>query len=304
MTKARAVQGGSPFMARRGAPAIAALASLTALAGCAPGLLDPAGPVAAGEKQILLNSLVIMLGIVVPVIVLTLVFAWWFRAGNARARHLPEWSYSGRLELLVWSIPALVIIFLGGIAWIGSHDLDPPKPIASRTAPLRVEVIALDWRWLFVYPDQGIATINRLVVPASTPIAFRVTSATVMNSFFVPRLGSQIYAMAGMETKLHLMADRPGRYRGISAHYSGEGFSDMHFDVDAVPASAFAAWVANTRAAAQAPVLDARTYLMLARQRSTKGPIAFRAVSPGLFDAAVKQAGVPAHETAHDGRER
>ena len=163
-------------------------------------MLDPQGPVGAGERQILLNSLTIMLGIVIPTILATLVFAWWFRAGNKRAKYRPDWSYSGRLELLVWSVPALVVIFLAGITWIGSHDLDPSKPLVSKTAPIRVQVVALDWKWLFIYPDQGVASVNRLVVPVGTPVEFRITSATVMNSFLVPQLGGQIYAMSGMET--------------------------------------------------------------------------------------------------------
>ena len=199
----------------------ACLGLCVVLSACEPGILNPAGPIAAGERSIFFNSLTVMLAIVVPVIVLAFAFGWWFRAGNTRARHLPEWAYSGRLELLVWSIPALAIMFLGGIAWIGSHDLDPPKPIASRAKTMTVEVVATDWKWLFLYPEQGIATINRLVVPVGTPVKFRITSAGVMNSFFVPQLGSQIYAMSGMDSTLHLRADKAGRYRGLSAHYSG-----------------------------------------------------------------------------------
>ena len=238
------------MLIRAARPAAALLTVLSATA-CAPALLDPAGPVAAGEKTLLINSLAVMLGIVVPVILATIAFAWWFRASNTRAKHLPEWSYSGKLELLVWSVPLLVIIFLGGMGWVASHDLDPQRPLASRQKPITVQVIALDWKWLFVYPEQGVASVNRLVIPAGTPVQFRITSATVMNSFFVPQLGSQIYAMAGMEAKLNLMADRPGRFRGLSAHYSGEGFSDMDFTVDAVPPRQFAAWAAGTKGQGQ-----------------------------------------------------
>jgi cytochrome o ubiquinol oxidase subunit 2 len=271
------------------------------LGGCAPALLDPAGPVAAGEKTLLINSLAVMLGIVIPVIVATIVFAWWFRAGNGRAKHRPEFAYSGKLELLVWSVPLLVIIFLGGMGWIASHDLDPRRPLVSRQKPVTIQVVALDWKWLFVYPDQGIATVNRVVVPAGTPIDFRITSATVMNSFFVPRLGSQIYAMAGMEAKLNLMADKPGRFRGLSAHYSGEGFSDMDFTVDAVPLQQFAAWAARTRG--QGPALTADSYHALARQRGNLKPFAYGSVPPGFFAAAVREAGAPVHETDNGGRE-
>jgi cytochrome o ubiquinol oxidase subunit 2 len=279
--------------------AVAAIATI--VGGCAPALLDPAGPVAAGERTLLINSVAIMLGIVVPVIVATIVFAWWFRASNARARHRPDWSYSGKLELLVWSVPLLVIIFLGGMGWIASHRLDPSRPIAARQRPLTVQVIALDWKWLFIYPEQGIASVNRMVIPVGTPVTFRITSATVMNSFFVPRLGSQIYAMAGMEAKLNLMADRPGRFRGLSAHYSGEGFSDMAFAVDAVPAGAFAGWVAKAKG--QGPALDGRAYLALAQHKAAARPFTYRSVPAGFFAAAVRQAGAPVHDTQAGGRE-
>ncbi len=265
-------------------------------------MLDPAGPVAAGEKTILLNSLAIMLAIIVPTIIATLAFAWWFRAGNTRARYRPDWAYSGQLELLVWSIPLLAVIFLAGIGWVGSHQLEPSRPLASRQPALQVQVVSLDWKWLFIYPDQGVATINRLVIPAGRPVAFRITSATVMNSFFVPQLGSQIYAMSGMDAKLHLQADKPGRYRGLSAHYSGAGFADMGFAVDAVPPQQFAQWAATTRGAG--PVLDGRAFLTLAARAEAMAPTSFRAVQPGLYDAVVRQAGAPVHEQVrHAGRE-
>ena len=148
----------------------------------------------------------------------------------------------------MWSIPLMVILLLGGVAWIGSHDLDPAKPIASESTALEIEVVSLDWKWLFIYPEQGVASVNRLVVPAGRPLHFSLTSASVWNSFFVPQLGSQIYAMNGMATQLYLHADTPGRYDGISAHYSGDGFSDMRFTVDAVEPERFTAWVAETRA--------------------------------------------------------
>jgi len=279
----------------------AALALAAVVAGCAPALLDPAGPVAAGEKTLLVNSVAVMLGIVVPVILATAAFAWWFRASLYRAKYRPDWSYSGKLELLVWSVPLLVIIFLGGMGWIASHELDPQRPIAGRQRPVVVQVVALDWKWLFVYPEQGVASVNRLVIPAGTPIEFRITSATVMNSFFVPQLGSQIYAMAGMEAKLHLMADRPGRFHGLSAHYSGEGFSDMDFVVDAVPPQRFAAWAADTRG--QGPALDGRSYLALAKQKGNLRPFTYGSVPPGFFAAAVRQAGAPVHEVDNGGRE-
>ena len=283
-------------------PRAVALTLLLPLAACASAVLDPAGPVAAGERTILLNSLAIMLAIIVPTIIATLAFAWWFRAGNARARYRPDWTYSGQLELLVWSIPLLAVIFLAGIGWVGAHALEPSRPIASRQRPLTVQVVALDWKWLFIYPEQGVASINRLVIPAGRPVAFRITSATVMNSFFVPRLGSQIYAMSGMDAKLNLQADRPGRYRGLSAHYSGAGFADMTFAVDAVPPAAFGQWVAATRQAG--PVLDGPNYMRLAAREATMRPVTFRAVAPGLYDGVVRQAGTGTHDVVrHAGRE-
>jgi len=249
------------------------------------GVLDPQGPIGAAERTILLNATAIMLAVIVPVILLTLVFAWWFRSGNRSARYLPDWSYSGRIELVTWSIPALIIMFLGGIAWISAHDLDPHRPIRSAVAPIDIEVVSLDWKWLFIYPEQGIAGVNCLVVPAGTPIRFRLTSASVMNSFFVPQLGSQIYTMPHMTTRLNLQADRPGVYRGLSAQFSGDGFSDMRFDVVAVPSDAFAQWLATTRA--RGGMLDSASYAHLAQPGTLAAPETFGSVAPQLFETVV-----------------
>jgi len=186
-----------------------ALLGTAALGGCTGGVLDPKGPIAVAERQILFNSLGIMLAIVIPTILATLGVAWWFRASNTRARYMPEFTYSGRLEILVWSIPAMTVLLVGGVAWVGSHDLDPRKPLASSVKPVSVQVVSLDWKWLFIYPDLGIASVNHLAIPAGTPVSFELTSAGVMNSFFVPQLGSQIYTMSGMATRLHLQADHP-----------------------------------------------------------------------------------------------
>ena len=196
-----------------------------------------------------------MLAIVIPTILATLGVAFWFRSSNTRAVYLPDFDYSGRLELLVWSIPAMTVLLVGGVAWVGAHDLDPRKPIASTAKPVNVQVVSLDWKWLFIYPEQGIASVNHLTVPAGTPISFELTSSGVMNSFFVPQLGSQIYTMSGMATHLQLLADHPGTYPGLSANFSGDGFADMRFTVDAVPAEQFAQWVTATRNSG--PVLDA-----------------------------------------------
>src|SRR5438128_5279559 len=227
------------------------------------GVLDPQGPIASAELLLLLNSTAIMLVVVVPVILATLGFAWWYRSSNARASRSPDASYEGRLEFVLWSIPALIVILLGGVIWIGSHQLDPRAPIPANADPLRVDVVALDWKWLFIYRDQGIAAVNQLVIPAGTPVRFRLTSATVMNSFFVPQLGSQIYAMAGMTTHLNLLADRPGEYRGLSANFSGDGFSDMQFIAKAVRSGDFDHWVAGVRGNGSA--LDDAGYAELAK---------------------------------------
>jgi cytochrome o ubiquinol oxidase subunit II len=249
------------------------------------GVLDPHGPIGAAERTILFNSTAIMLAVIVPVIVLTLAFAWWFRSGNSKAEYLPDWHYSGPVELVVWSIPALVIMFLGGIAWIGSHDLDPPKPIASLVRPLDVQVVALDWKWLFIYPEQGVASVNRLVVPTGTPLHFTVTSGSVMNSFFVPQLGSQIYAMAGMSTQVQLQADKAGTYTGISAQFSGDGFSDMRFAVEAMPAADFSDWLGKAHAAGG--TLDMAAYGSLAKPGTQDKPSTFGSVPAHLYESIV-----------------
>ena len=245
------------------------------------GVLDPHGPVAAAERTILLNATVIMLAVVVPVILLTLAFAWWFRAGNKWARRDPEWAYSGPVEVTVWSIPTLVVLFLGGIAWIGSHELDPARPVASTAQPMNVQVVSLDWKWLFIYPDLGVASVNRLVVPAGTTLKLQLTSASVMNSFFVPQLGSQIYTMAGMTTTLHLRADQAGTYAGLSAQFSGDGFSDMRFDTVAMPPAQFAEWLASARASTA--TLDAVGYAALAKPGVAASTPAYGHVAPDLF---------------------
>ena len=264
-----------------------AISAAMVVASCQPeGVLDPKGPVSSAERLLLFNATAIMLVVVVPVILATLAFAWWYRASNPRATRDEDRSYEGRLEFVVWSIPALVVILLGGVIWIGSHQLDPQAPLAN-AKPLRVEVVALDWKWLFIYPDQGIAAVNQLVVPVATPVDFRLTSATVMNSFFVPQLGSQIYTMGGMTTHLNLMAQQPGEFPGFSANFSGDGFARMRFVVKAVPAGDFAGWVATTRAAGA--VLDSAGYAALAKPSEAVPPATYRAVAPNLFERIVEQ---------------
>jgi cytochrome o ubiquinol oxidase subunit 2 len=257
------------------------------LTGCQPSVLDPQGFVGLSEKTILIDSLAIMLAIVLPTIAAALAFAWWFRASNTRATYLPDFEYSGRIELIVWSIPLLTVILLGGVAWIGSHDLDPAKPLASSTPPLDVQVVSLDWKWLFIYPDQRIASVNQLVVPAGVPVHFSLTSASVMSAFFIPQLGSMIYTMNGMRTQLNLQADQPGTFHGLSSHYNGDGFSDMHFDVRAMPPDQFAAWIEGARNTG--PTLDSTSYTALARQSINTSPFTFGAADPALFRQIVTQ---------------
>jgi cytochrome o ubiquinol oxidase subunit 2 len=271
-----------PDKAMAGARIVTLLLGCGILASCREGVLDPQGPVGQAERVILGDATAIMLAVVIPVILLTLAFAWWFRAGNRRATYRPHWEYAGRIELIIWAIPALVILFLGGIAWIGSHDLDPPKPLESRVPPLEVEVVSLDWRWLFIYPSERIATVNYLVVPTGVPVHFRLTSTSVMNSFFIPQLGSQIYTMAGMTTQLNLQADKPGSYPGISAQFSGPGFSDMRFTLRAESGEGFASWVAQTRE--HGGVLDGASFAELARPTRAGGELTYGSVSDDPFD--------------------
>jgi len=265
-------------------PLIAAMA----LAGCNEGVLDPKGPIAAAEHQILFNALGIMLAIVIPTILGTLAVAAWFRASNVRARYLPDFEHSGRLELLVWAIPLMTVILVGGVAWVGSHDLDPRKPIASDLKPVEVQVVSLDWKWLFIYPEQGVASVNELTVPVGRPVHFDLTSSGVMNSFFVPQLGSQIYTMAGMVTQLDLQADHSGTYRGVAANFSGDGFSDMHFDVHAVSPGDFEQWTNRTRG--EGPALDAGAYAQLVKPSAAVTPFTYGSVSPDLFNTIAKAA--------------
>jgi cytochrome o ubiquinol oxidase subunit II len=252
------------------------------LASCRQGVLDPRGPVGHSQRIILFDATTIMLAVIVPVIVLTLVFAWWFRAGNRRAAYWPDWKYSGRIELITWSIPTLVIVFLGGIAWIGSHALDPFKPLDSPHTPVEVEVISLDWRWLFIYPEHGVASVNRLTVPTGVPIHFRLTSTSVMNSFFIPQLGSQIYTMPGMMTQLNLQADEAGSYKGLSAQFSGPGFSDMHFTLVATSSQNYQQWIEQTRA--QGGVLDRTRFAELSKPSHASESLSFARVDPELFE--------------------
>jgi cytochrome o ubiquinol oxidase subunit II len=255
-------------------------------------ILDPQGPIGAAEKTILIDSVAIMLAIVLPTIVAIFAFAFYFRASNTRAFYWPDWEYSGRIELVVWSIPALTVILLGGVAWIGSHQLDPAAPLAGTGSPVRIQAVSLDWKWLFIYPDQRIATVNTLTVPAGSPLHLELTSGSVMTVFFVPQFGSMIYTMNGMVTRLELRADNEGTYQGLAAHFSGDGFPEMLFDVHVVSELAFPDWVKNT--ARSNLVLNKESYTKLARQSLEPSKLTFRLDDPRLFDAIATQKIPPA----------
>jgi cytochrome o ubiquinol oxidase subunit II len=255
-------------------------------------IFNPQGPVAAADQTILIDSVAIMLAIVVPTIIAILAFAYWFRQSNSRAFYLPNFAYSGRIELVVWAIPALTIILLGGVAWIGSHQLDPSVPVEGTGSPVRIQVVSLDWKWLFIYPDQGIATVNSLTVPVGAPLNLQLTSASVMNAFFIPQLGSMIYTMNGMVTRLHLRADQEGTFQGLSSNFSGDGFPEMLFDVHVVSPLEFPNWVKSTASGGR--VLNADSFKKLARQSVVSGKPTFRLENPLLFDEIVTQKIPPA----------
>jgi cytochrome o ubiquinol oxidase subunit 2 len=246
---------------------------LLLLSGCNWEVLDPQGAIGLSEKTLLITSVLLMLLIVVPVIVLTLAVAFHFRASNTKATYRPDFNHSLPIEIVIWVIPCLIILVLGVITWDSTHTLDPYRRIAAGDRkPINVEVVSLDWKWLFIYPDLHIASVNEMAMPVGTPVSFNITSDTVMNSFFIPQLGSQIYAMAGMQTRLHLLADHPGIYRGISANFSGDGFSGMSFNAIATSQAGFDAWVQKVRASGA--LLDAAAMTKL-EQASQDVPVSY-----------------------------
>jgi len=280
--------------------------SMLLLAGCQSAILNPKGQVGQDEKTLLVTAVVLMLLVVIPVIAMTIVFAWKYRASNTKARYEPNWSHSTAIEVVVWSIPCLIVLVLAVLTWRSSHALDPYRPLESEVKPVTIEAISMDWKWLFIYPDQNIATVNEIAFPVNTPVNFRITSDTVMNSFFIPQLGTQIYAMAGMETKLHLIANEPGEFFGISANYSGHGFSKMRFLAHATPDEAgFDAWVAKVRASPQS--LGAAEYQALAANRNDRSefPVTyFSSVQGGMFRALIdKYMMGNGHKSGHDDHE-
>lgn len=260
---------------------------MLALSGCSSELLNPKGSIGEQEKNLILIATAIMLAVVIPVIGMTLYFAWRYRASNAKSTYDPKWSHSTTIEVVIWTIPCVIVAFLGVLIWDTTHSLDPYKPLESKVTPIRVQVVALNWKWLFIYPDYGVASVNRLPIPVNTPIEFTLTAESLMNSFFIPQLGSQVYAMSGMQTKLHLIADSPGVYAGLSAAYSGEGFSDMHFDTVATSRQEFDSWI---QAASKSPLrLDKATYGTLA-QPSHDNPVAvYSGIEAGQFDSVVNK---------------
>ncbi|RUL77583.1 ubiquinol oxidase subunit II [Dyella choica] len=259
----------------------------TLLAGCHLALFAPGGDIGVQERHLIIVSLALMLSVVIPVIALTFLFCWRYRATNKRATYAPTWAHSTTIEWVVWGIPCVIVLFLAVLIWGTTHSLDPYRPLASKTPPVRVQVVALNWKWLFIYPDYRIATVNQLVVPAKTPIDFELTADSIMNSFFIPRLGSQVYAMAGMQTQLHLIADQAGTYRGMSSAFSGPGFSDMHFEVKATSEADFRAWVASARNGSNKLTHDG--YLALAKPSVNSSPMFYASVEDGLFEQVVNQ---------------
>ena len=289
---------------------IAVLSLLPLLGGCGLVVLDPAGEVARQQGNLVMISTALMLLIIVPVMALTVFFAFKYRATNKDAAYDPDWDHSTQLELVIWAAPLLIIICLGALTWVGTHLLDPYRPLAAaeakapgapdtdRERPLEVQVVALDWKWLFIYPEQGIATVNEFAAPVDRPIRFRIASSSVMNSFYIPALAGQIYAMPGMETKLHGVFDQTGDFTGFSANYSGAGFSNMRFAARSLERGAFDAWVAQVKG--RGTPLDRATYLKLEKP-SEKEPVRrFAQVEPNLFDRVVNLCVEPGKMCMHD----
>ncbi|WP_242107559.1 ubiquinol oxidase subunit II [Luteimonas aquatica] len=281
-----------PKSLRRLSLAAVALLSLT---GCNTILLNAPGDIAARQGDLIVVSTVLMLLIIVPVIALTLVFAWRYRASNTRATYRPDWDHSTQLELLIWAAPLLIIIVLGAITWVSTHTLDPYRPldrikagqaVKPETRPLVVEVVALDWKWLFLYPEQNIATVNELAAPVDRPIRFKITSSTVMNSFYIPALAGQIYAMPGMETTLHAVMNAPGEYEGFSANYSGAGFSGMRFKFHGLSQDGFERWVRTVRGGAE---LGRSDYLQLEKPSEREPVRHYAGVASGLYRAILNR---------------
>ena len=269
------------------------LAPLLLLAGCEAVVLRPSGDIAARQAELLVQSTALMLVIIIPVMALTVWFAWRYRASNRQATYNPDWDHSTKLELVIWAIPLLIIVCLGALTWVGTHLLDPYRPLdridaetpVSNQQPLQVQVVAMDWKWLFIYPEQGVASVNELAVPVDRPVQFTLTSTSVMNAFYIPAMAGMIYAMPGMQTTLHGVFNEAGEYQGLASHYSGAGFSGMRFKARALDDAGFDTWVAQ--AADSAEALDRARYLELEKPSENVPPMAFAPVDPQLFSRVV-----------------
>lgn len=261
------------------------------LTGCKLILLDPKGIIAADEKQIMIISALLMLIVVIPVIILTLYFAWRYRAGNTKAKYSPDWDHSTTLEIIWWSIPCIIIAILASITWTSSHKLDPFRSIGESDKTITIQVIALEWKWLFIYPNQHIATVNYIQIPVGTPVRFLISAEGPMNSFLIPQLAGQIYAMAGMQSKLHLIADKIGVYQGMSANFSGEGFSDMNFNVNVSSQEQFDTWVKQV--ASSPENLTTLAYNKLIQPSINNSVKYFSSVTNGIFDTVVMKSMMP-----------
>lgn len=255
------------------------------LSGCDLIVFNPKGQVAMDERDLIILATGLMLLVVVPVIVMMFLFAYRYRATHKTAAYAPRWASSHKIEGVVWGVPLIIIVILGIVTWKTTHSLDPYRPLDSDVAPLNVQVVATDWKWLFIYPDLGIATVNELAMPAHTPVSFTITSDGAMTSFFIPALGGQIYAMAGMQTRLHLIANETGQFRGFAANFNGPGFSDMHFSTFASTSADFEAWVAKVQRAPRS--LDRDAYAQLAKPTIAHPVTYFSHVDQALFQSIV-----------------
>lgn len=262
------------------------------LSGCQFAVLNPKGIIAADEKNILITSSVLMLLVVVPVIILTFVFAWRYRETNTKATYSPKWSHSTTLEIICWAIPCLIILALGVITWNSTHRLDPYKPLTIKNVkPITIQAIALEWKWLFIYPEQNIATINFVQIPIGVPIQFLISAEGPMNSFQIPQLAGQIYAMAGMQTKLYLIANEEGHYQGVSANFSGEGFSEMQFNVRASSQKQFEQWIKTAKQSPEKLTMAAYNKLI---EPSKKLPVKlYSFANQNIFETVVMKSMMP-----------
>ncbi|WP_058911545.1 cytochrome o ubiquinol oxidase subunit II [Entomohabitans teleogrylli] len=266
------------------------IAGAVLLSGCDSALLNPKGQIGLEQRSLILTAFGLMLIVVIPAILMAIGFAWKYRATNKDAKYSPNWSHSNKIEAVVWTVPILIIIFLAVLTWKTTHALEPSKPLADNgEKPLTIEVVSMDWKWFFIYPEQGIATVNEIAFPANTPVEFKITSNSVMNSFFIPRLGSQIYAMAGMQTRLHLVANEAGTYDGISSSYSGAGFSGMKFKAIATPDRAgFDQWVATVKQSPET-MNDMAAYEKLAVPSENHKVEYFSSVKADLFKDVINK---------------